>query len=532
MQVLNNLKVSTKLKLLFGIAAAALIAVWGVAHLSLEQYSVGGPKYASVVESKDFVNDIMPPAAFIVESYLVVHEFEDETDPAKQSALIADVAAHKKAWETTSAAWGSRLAEGEMRSRFLGDAYKPAEAFFKAFESELVPLVKAGKFDEATKITATTLSPLFHKHRAAIRDVISLATKRSADVAAEAIAAVKVSDGWNVAVGVASLVVLLVLSLLIGRQLTTSISKAVVVLRAVAARDLTGHIEPLGTDEIGELANCVNQAIEGMRGALQAISRQADSLAAAAEELNVVSTRMSANAEETASQANTVTTASEEVTRSVQTVAAASEQMNASIREISENTTLAAQVAGNAVRVAQTTNATVSKLGDSSLEIGKVIKVINAIAEQTNLLALNATIEAARAGEAGKGFAVVANEVKELAKETAKATEDISQRIEAIQADTRGAVTAIGEIQAIIGQISELQTTVAAAIEEQTATTSEIGRNVGEGARNTAQISNNIAGVANAARSTSAGAHDANLAAGELARMATEIRTVVSQFSC
>src|SRR6185503_20057343 len=172
--------------------------------------------------------------------------------------------------------------------------------------------------------------------------------------------------------------------------------------------------------------------------------------------------------------------AAEQVSRSTQSVATSTEQMAASIKEIAKNASESAHVAGQAVRMAETTNATVEKLGASAIEIGKVIKVITSIAQQTNLLALNATIEAARAGEAGKGFAVVANEVKELAKETAVATEDIGRSIESIQTDTEDAVTAIGQITLIIAQISDISTAIASAVEQQAATTNEMGRNVTE----------------------------------------------------
>jgi methyl-accepting chemotaxis protein len=190
----------------------------------------------------------------------------------------------------------------------------------------------------------------------------------------------------------------------------------------------------------------------------------------------------------------------------------------------------ARKIATTAVDVAEVTNVTITKLGVSSLEIGKVIKVINSIAEQTNLLALNATIEAARAGEAGKGFAVVANEVKELAKETARATEDISQKIEAIQGDTARSVKAIQEICAIIRQVSDISSTIASAVEEQTATTNEIGRNVSEAARGTSDIARNITGVATSAQSTASGATETQAAATALSHMAVELQELVSQF--
>jgi len=182
------------------------------------------------------------------------------------------------------------------------------------------------------------------------------------------------------------------------------------------------------------------------------------------------------------------------------------------------------------VKVAETTTTTVSKLGESSTEIGQVIKVITSIAQQTNLLALNATIEAARAGEAGKGFAVVANEVKELAKETAKATEDISRKIEAIQGDTKAAVDAIASITSVINQVNEISGTIATAVEEQNATTNEMSRNVSEAARGSGEITSNITGVAQAAESTSRGATDTQKAAQDLVQTSAKLRRLVEQF--
>ncbi len=263
---------------------------------------------------------------------------------------------------------------------------------------------------------------------------------------------------------------------------------------------------------------------------IKGVMQNANALAASAEELTAISQQLGANAEETAAQANVVSAASEQVSKNVQTVATATEEMSASIKEIAKNANEAAKVATAAVKVADTTNTTVAKLGESSAEIGKVIKVITSIAQQTNLLALNATIEAARAGEAGKGFAVVANEVKELAKETAKATEDISQKIEAIQGDTHGAVQAIAEISEIINRINDISNTIASAVEEQTATTNEIGRNVAEAAKGSTEIAQNITGVATAAQSTSSGAGNSRDAAGQLSGMASELQQLVSGF--
>ncbi|MGA3167037.1 MAG: methyl-accepting chemotaxis protein [Terriglobia bacterium] len=308
------------------------------------------------------------------------------------------------------------------------------------------------------------------------------------------------------------------------------VQEAGTVLQKVAGGDLTARVEGNYQGDHARIKNDINLMAERLSESMSQIGQSAQMLASSSEELSAVSHQMSANAEETASQSNVVAAAAEQVNKNLQTVSTATEEMSSSIKEIAKNANEAARVATSAVKTAESTNATVAKLGESSAEIGQVIKVITSIAQQTNLLALNATIEAARAGEAGKGFAVVANEVKELAKETAKATEDISRKIEAIQGDTKGAVEAIGQISAIINQINDISNTIATAVEEQTATTNEIARNVQEGAKGGSQVAENIVSVAQAAKSTTQGANDTQTAAAELARMAAELQKVVAQF--
>ena len=308
------------------------------------------------------------------------------------------------------------------------------------------------------------------------------------------------------------------------------VQEVALVLDGMAAGDFTLQVNKEFAGEFNQLRNAVNAQASQARSAIQQISANVTALHDASEELNRLSQRMSVSADETATQANVVSSTSEQVARSVQTVATGADEMGASVNEIARNAAEATRVATAAVKSAEATNQTITKLGQSSAEIGQVIKVITSIAQQTNLLALNATIEAARAGEAGKGFAVVANEVKELAKQTAKATEDISRKIEAIQGDTRGAVEAIGEIGRVILQINEIQYTIASAVEEQSATTNEISRNLAEAALGSSGITRTISGVAAAAENTTTGAVETHKSAQSLEHMAAELQDLVSQF--
>jgi len=339
-------------------------------------------------------------------------------------------------------------------------------------------------------------------------------------------------SGWMV-VGAAGIALLLAgaVGIWLARSMRTSIREVQQAVLAMSGGDFTRRPRVTQHDEIGRMAIQLAAAQDAVRQTLSGVVESAGAVAAAAEELAAASGQVASGSEETSVQAGMVASAAEQVSRNVQAVAAGAEQMGASIREIAQNASEAAKVAQAATGAAATANDTVSRLGSSSAEIGNVVKLITQIAEQTNLLALNATIEAARAGEAGKGFAVVASEVKELAQETAKATEDIARRVEAIQTDTSGAVDSIGQIGSIIASINDYQLTIASAVEEQTATTNEMSRGVSEAATGSGEIASSITGVASASQTASQVLVQMGDSVSELARLSEDLRGRVATFT-
>ena len=308
------------------------------------------------------------------------------------------------------------------------------------------------------------------------------------------------------------------------------LAEAAKVLAGSATKNLLLRMQGDYQGDYRTIEDNLNNTLASLQAAIQQIGLTIDAVAFSAEELTTVSQTMSASAHDNSAQATVVSASGEQISANLQTIASSMAEMSISIKDVARNAVESAQVAKAAVAAAEKTNAIVGKLGDSSDEIGQVIKVINSIAEQTKLLALNATIEAARAGEAGKGFAVVANEVKELAKQTANATQDIGKKIRAIQSDTQAAVTSIGEIGSVIQRISGISNSIASAVEEQAATTNEMNRNVAEAARGSEDIARNITGVAHSTQAGADSAKKTQEAAKQLSKLAEDLRALVGQF--
>ncbi len=526
---MKNLSFKAKLLLLVTSALVGLLAFGVVSFVVLGKVKVGSPIANELRSNIELGGDLSPTTLHIGPARLLVYRMLDETDHQQLQAEAVEFQQFEKEYAQAHERWAKQLPEGKLKELVAVAVHEPAVKYLQAVGQELIPALLRGDKRKAEDIRLA-IKPMFEASQAAAREADKLRAELVTQTGERAESSVRASLLTLAGIGVAIGVIICLLGLVIARGILRPLGKTLTVLQALADGDLRQQIEVNSTDEIGDMGRALNRAIEGVAKAIQSIAENAIRVAGASEELSSTSEQIMANSEETSAQANVVSNAAQQVSQNLQTVATGAEEMGASIREIAKNATEAAKVATSAVRVAETTNATVAKLGESSTEIGQVIKVITSIAQQTNLLALNATIEAARAGEAGKGFAVVANEVKELAKETAKATEDISRKIEAIQTGTQAAVDAIATISTVINQINDISNTIATAVEEQNATTNEMARNVSEAAHGSGEITSNIGGVAQAAESTSRGAGDTQKAAQQLVETSAELRRLVEQF--
>ena len=519
---------SVKVKILGAVGVAVLVAVL-VGLLGLRTLA-----HASASADRIYTTDLATVRAVAeMESGLAQARLETANH------LISRDAAAKATYKAAFAESLRHFGEAMAAFRTSGPAADPAEiaalqagvdAYQQVVQEKLLPAGERNDVPAWQRIRDAEVVPLMADLRQKIESLEEVEARDAAVSAAAARADYVSSRTRAIVLLVLGLLLALGLGLLVAGGIVRSLARVKEVCVSLAEGDLTRTTGLTSRDEPGQMGLALDAAMVRLRKTVTTIDGSATSLAGTSDEMSGVATQIAASAEETSLQAGAVSTAAGQISRSVDTVSASSGEIGVSIREISQNATEAAMVANEAVEITAATSLTMGKLGSSSAEIGNVIKVITSIAAQTNLLALNATIEAARAGEAGKGFAVVASEVKDLAQETARATEDISQRIEAIQADTGGALIAIEEISRVIARISDFQTTIASAVEEQTATTSEMNRSVGEAATGSGEIAQNITGVADAARLTSEGIGRSQRATASLARVSADLTAVVAKF--
>jgi len=453
-------------------------------------------------------------------SHLLATEHKEKWDaPFKQA--MNDVEEHEKEYEPLI---------NSDEARRLDQDFRQAWGKYLAVHQKSVALAVENEY-QAGLLAQSEGSDAFEAAANILQDEVVLADKGAAAFAQRGAEVYSSSRYWIIGLLACAVAGGFVMSTAMGRAQSVASGRMLAQMEEIAGKNL--EIEDVqidSEDEIGRACVALNTMKNSLGGVIQLITETAMRVASASDELFAAREQITSNSEKTSAQANIVSEAAQRVSQNLQTVSVGSEEMATTIQSISSHAHEAASVASQAVQTAQAANVTVAKLGKSSAEIGEVIKVITTIAQQTNLLALNATIEAARAGSAGKGFAVVANEVKELAKQTAKSTEEISRKIAAIQSDTKGAVEAIGTIAGVIDQINDISRTIATAVEEQSATTNEMKRNVGEAATGAGEISAGIGEVARVADGTSFRAQESQRAAQELSEVAKLLSGLMAQF--
>jgi len=543
----------------FGVMTAlGLATILGVSTYSSNQLRVGGPLYDQIKLGNDLVADILPPPAYVIEAYLEATLML--RDPAKWAPRKARLAQLQKDFNDRQEFWSKSDLDPELKSALTVRSHAEVKRFWTIVNEALVPAVAAGNQAAAAK-AYDELTAVYAAHRAIIDEIVEKANRANSKL--EVIAAQSISTFswlvWTVSAAVALVIILGILGIALG------LSRPVVRMTSAVKELAAGNfgIEIPGakrSDEIGDMANAITmvreRAEQNAREEAEEKARQdrvvaqqrkrdmmkladqfenavgeiVDAVSSASNELEASATSLTSMADRSQERATAVAAASEEASTNVQSVASATEELSSSVNEISRQVQESARMASDAVGQARGTTERVSELSKAATRIGDVVELINTIAGQTNLLALNATIEAARAGEAGRGFAVVASEVKALAEQTAKATGEIGQQINGIQAATQDSVNAIKEISGTIERLSEISSTIAAAVEEQGAATQEISRNVQQAALGTGQVSANITDVQRGATETGSASSQVLSAAQTLSSDSSRLKLEVDKF--
>ena len=497
---------------------------------ALHELKVNGPVYAEIRRGTEITADILPPPLYVIEGLLTLHELRDAPAPAARALLLERLSRLAREFSEREVYWKSQPdLVPELRRLLDGSVVPTGNQFFQTVQQRFLPALAAGDPAAITRAMADANAAYDH-HRTAVDAMVARA---GAAVAAAEASAVRLSVlAYRAAAVAVALLICGLAAYVMIRRVVRPVAELADAMRQLTASKV--EMERLKTAHDAAKTQAETEkraAMNALADRFQAsVGSVINTLSAASSELTAAAGSMAAIADETSRQSTTVASAAEQASVNVQTVASAAEELSASVAEISRQVATSTQIAGRAMAEVEQTNASVQGLTTSVTRISKVVRLISEIASQTNLLALNATIEAARAGDAGKGFAVVASEVKHLATQTARATEDISGRIGEIQGATAQSVDAIGRINAVIQQMSEISLAIASAVEEQGAANQEIARNVAQAADGTQLVSSNILSVTQASAETGTAASQVQASSAEVAHQAEGLRSQVATF--
>jgi methyl-accepting chemotaxis protein len=559
MTKLEKLSIKTRLLLLGVVVAIGFIVFGAISYSSIKEVAVNGPIYKTIVQGKDIIGDILPPPEYILESYLTLYQLENEKSAAAREKHAARFKQLWKEYEERHDFWKKELPDGSIKELLLKKSYEPALSFYKKAEKDFIPAVMAGESSKAAAVRGE-LEKFYESHRSAIDELVKITNTKNTAEEANAEKTIQRRMLFLIVSVLVVLIAAVLLTFLISKTLLRQLGYEPAGLAAMADQIAQGDLRinfETGKAETGVYAS-MKKMVTDIRAMFKEIAEGAHTVSSSSHELSAISKQMSGSADNTSCRANGVSGAVQEMSCNMTAVAASMEQtatninivatsaeeMTSTIGEISRNSEKARSITSGAVDQVNSATQKISDLGRAARDIGKVTETISAISAQTNLLALNATIEAARAGAAGKGFAVVANEIKELAQQTASATDDIKTRIDGIQSSTSTTVSDIDKISQVIQEVNEIITTIAAAIEEQSVVTRDIANNVSQAAQGVQEVNRNVSQTSNVANTVVQEINDVNQASGEissssaqvllsseeLSKLAEQLRNLTAQF--
>ncbi|HBE03433.1 MAG: hypothetical protein A2096_00495 [Spirochaetes bacterium GWF1_41_5] len=566
MNILKNIKIYQKL--FFCIVFISIGFISSILYLfnALHLLKVNGPIYKQIVEGKDLIADILPPPGYIIESYLVCFELKENISNRQEIKRLSEYLLKKlkndylerhNYWAADKIFFQN---DNVLRNSMIENSYIPVINFFNIIDHEYLPAIAQMDLIKTSMILNTKLKSNYIEHRKYIDKVVQLANEKNFNI--EQSAKIRIKNKIILSVGIClfSIFTGLFIFLIVIKQINSSLTDLSDKIKEISDGEgnLTKRIISKNNDEIGVISNDFNKFIEKLQNMVQNISDNAGIVASSSIELSTASTQIAANAEEmssqtaaaatatrqTAANVHMISSATEEISASANSVSAAVEEMSVSLNEVAKNCQQESTIAAEAESHVINSKDVMDKLGTAAQAIGKITDIINEIAEQTKLLALNATIEAARAGESGKGFTVVAGEVKELARQTADATQKIAQQIIDIQNNTQSAVITIKVVAKKIEEVNTISQSIASAAEEQSAAINEIAKNIAQMSHKTHEVAKNVSesdqgltsvsaaigSVNSAAADTSRGIVHIKTGADDLSRLSESLKKVINQF--